>query len=226
MRYRFTDKEIDRIQKNLTILTDTREQSNSHIIRFLDSKKINHKSMKLDYGDYSIMLPANSFKGQQRDIYFTNDIVIERKFCIDEIAMNFKDKKTNINEVNKEIVELLGKEYLAKVLKSDYNRFKQELTGINKNGIEFFIFIEDKNFDENIRQANYRSQYDPQSLYGRIKSLEREFRTIIRPIGKECMGSEIFNTLKYGVRNKFVHEGYIDEFTWDVVNDYESGGIS
>jgi hypothetical protein len=222
LRYQFVDREIDSIQKNLTILCDTREQTNKHIIDFFKLKGINYKNVKLDYGDYSVMLPQGSFKGQQRDIYFTNDIVIERKFCIDEIAMNFKDKKTNINEINKEIIDLLGKDYLAKVLKSDYNRFKQELTSINKNGIEFFIFVEDKNFDENIRRGNYRSQYKKESLYARVKSLEREFRTIIRPIGKECMGSEIFNTLKYGVRNKLVHEGYCDEFMWDLIEESES----
>ena len=35
------------------------------------------------------------------------------------------------------------------------------------------------------------------------------------------MGSEIFNTLKYGVRNKLVHEGYIDELIWDRVESEE-----
>lgn len=227
MRYKFDNKDIDSIQKNLTILTDTREQANQHVIDFFNTQGIKHKACKLDYGDYSAMLPAGSFKGQLRDIYFTNDIVIERKFCIDELAMNLKDKKTNLNEIKQEIIELLGKGYLEKVLKSDYNRFRQELTSINKYGIEFFIFIEDVNFDRNIRvPEGFRSQYEPKRLYARLKGLEREFRTIIRPISKQCMGSEIYNTLKYGVRNKFVHEGYIDEFTWNLVNDYESGGIS
>lgn len=212
MRYVFSDKEIDKINKELTILVDNREQANGHIIRFLESQKINYKSMTLNYGDYSVMIPMGCFEGQTRDIYFTNDIVIERKSCIDEIAMNFKDKKTNINEVNKEIIELLGRPYLEKVLKSDYNRFKQELTSINKYGIEFFIFIEDVNYDRNIRvPEGFRSQYKPRTLYARIKGLEREFRTIIRPISKECMGSEIYNTLKYGVRNILIHKGFILE---------------
>lgn len=212
MRYKFTDGEVIKILNNLVILTDTREQTNQHILNFFNLKKIKHKACKLDYGDYSVMLPVGSFEGQNRDIYFTNDIVIERKFCIDELAMNFKDKKTNINEINKEIIELLGKQYLEKVLKSDYNRFKQELTSINKYGIEFFIFIEDVNFDRNIRvPEGFRSQYSPEALYARIKGLEREFRTIVRPISKQCMGSEIYNTLKYGVRNTLVHKGFILE---------------
>ena len=221
IRYRFTDKEVKKILDNLTILVDTREKSNNHIISFFNKKSIKYKTMKIDYGDYSIMMPQGSFNGQTRDIYFTNDIVLERKFCIDEIAMNLKDKKTNINEIKQEIIDLLGKQYLEKVLKSDYNRFKQELTSINKYGITFKILIEDPNFDENIRLGNYRNQYEPKTLYSRLKSLESEFRTTIRPVNKLYMGSEIFNTLKYGVRNKLVHEGYIDELIWDRVESGE-----
>ena len=221
IRYRFTDKEVKKILDNLTILVDTRENANSHIIEFFNKKKIPYKVQKLDYGDYSIMMPQGSFNGQTRDIYFTNDIVLERKFCIDEIAMNLKDKKTNINEIKQEIIELLGKQYLEKVLKSDYNRFKQELTSINKYGITFKILIEDPDFDENIRLGNYRNQYEPKTLYSRLKSLESEFGTTIRPVNKLYMGSEIFNTLKYGVRNKLVHEGYIDELIWDRVESGE-----
>ena len=217
MRYRFTDGETKKVLDNLTILIDTREKANSHIINFFNKKKIPYKVQKLDYGDYSIMMPQGSFNGQTRDIYFTNDIVLERKFCIDEIAMNLKDKKTNINEIKQEIIDLLGKQYLEKVLKSDYNRFKQELTSINKYGITFKILIEDPNFDENIRLGNYRNQYEPKTLYSRLKALESEFRTTIRPVNKLYMGSEIFNTLKYGVRDKLVHEGYIDKLIWDRV---------
>ena len=190
MMYKFNKKEIKSILDNLIICVDSREQSNQHIISFFNKQGIKYKTMKIDYGDYSIMLPQGSFKGQTRDIYFTNDIVLERKFCIDEIAMNLKDKKTNINEIKQEIIELLGKQYLEKVLKSDYNRFKQELTSINKYGITFKILIEDPNFDENIRLGNYRNQYEPKTLYSRLKSLESEFRTTIRPVNKLYMGRD------------------------------------
>lgn len=211
MRYRFTDKELKEILDNLVIIIDTREQANTHIVSWLESKKKKYKSQKLDYGDYSCYLPAGSFSGQTRDIYFTNDIVIERKFCIDELAMNLKDNKTNINEIKKETLDLLGKQYLEKVLKTDYNRLKFELTNMNKYDVQFFIFVEDKNFDENIRSGNYRAQYEAATLYSRLKALECEFNTVIRPTDKIAMGSEIYNTIKYSVRNVFKNKGYIQE---------------
>ena len=112
MQYKFKDSEIGRILRNLVVLVDTREQANDHIIQYFKDNKIAYKKQKLDYGDYSCMLPVGTFEGQTRDVFFTNDIVVEPKFCIDELAMNLKDKKTNINEVNQEIIDLLGKEYL------------------------------------------------------------------------------------------------------------------
>lgn len=211
MRYKFTDKEIKELLNKMVILVDSREQANDHIIEWFDKSKKKYKVQKLDYGDYGCYLPLGSFDGQLRDIYFTDELVIERKFCIDELAMNLKDNKTNINEIKKEIIELFGEKYLAKVLKTDYNRMKQELTSINKYGIEFYIFMEGNNFDEDIRKGRFRSQYDASTLYKRFKGLEREFKTIIRPISKEFMGSEIYNTLRYGVRNILVHRGFMEK---------------
>lgn len=210
MQYKFSDKELREILKNLVIVIDKREQENTHITDWLDKKKIKWKSQTLSYGDYSCYLPSGTFEGQTRDIYFTDSIVIERKFCIDELAMNLKDNKTNINEIKKEIIELLGEKYLKKVLKTDYNRLKYELCNMNKHKVEFFIFLENENFDIDIRNHNYFSKYDPKTLYKRLKALEREFHTIIRPVAKEVTASEIYNTLKYGVRNILKNESNIE----------------
>ena len=222
MKYKFSEKEIDEILNKLVILVDTREQTNQHILNWFEAKKKKYKIAKLDYGDYGCYLPAGAFKGQLRDIYFTDDIVIERKFCIDELAMNLKAKKENIKEIKKEIIDLLGEKYLEKVLKSDYIRLKQEFTSLNKYGVNFFILLEDPNFDYNIRNQNYRANYKNDTLYKRLKALEREFKTLIRPISKNDIASEIYNTLRYGVRDIFKNKGYFeegDEF------DQESKGI-
>lgn len=225
MQYKFKDSEVGRILRNLVVLVDTREQANDHILEYFDSKKIAYKNQKLNYGDYSCMIPIGTFEGQTRDIYFTNDVVVERKFCIDELAMNLKDKKTNLKEINQEIIDLLGKEYLAKVLKSDYNRFKQELTSINRRGIRFFIAIEDHLFDKHLDNHAYRALYEPETLKARLRGLEAEFNTVIRPVSKEKMGDLIYTTLKYGVRNILVHKGF-NPFTYrqiatDVQEDKE-----
>lgn len=214
MQYKFTDKEVKELKNKMVVLMDTREQENQHIISWFDKNKKAYERQTLDYGDYSCFLPKGTFKGQVRDIYFTDQLVIERKFCIDELAMNLKSNKTNINEIKPEIIDLLGLKYLEKVLKTDYSRLKQEFTSMNRKNIEFYIFLEDENLDRNIRTSSgFRAQYDPKTLYARLKGLEREFHTIIRPVSKEFIASEIYNYLWFGLRNIFVHMGYIDELS-------------
>lgn len=185
MRYNFNQKEIKLILDNLTICVDSREQSNQHIIDFFNKKKIPYKVMKLPLGDYSIMSPKGSFEGQERDIYFTNDFVVERKASIDEICGN---------------------------LKNDAARLKKELAHLNKHDIEFYIFLEDENYELNLRNSNYMSQYDAFTLMQRIyKGIEAEYNTMVIPVPKSCMGSKIYYFLQARVYNLFKHVGYILE---------------
>lgn len=184
IRYKFTDKELKQALNNLTILVDTREQKNEHILDAFNKLKVNYKVQKLDFGDYSCFIPKGSFEGQARDIYFTNDIAIERKASIDELAGNLKD---------------------------DATRIRTELAHINKYNIKCYLFVEDYLFDKHIREGNYRSQYTPKTLYKRLKKqIEARYSTLIRPVHKDYIGSEIYNTLESYVYEKFRHEGWIE----------------
>lgn len=174
MRYRFSDKELKDILKNLVVVIDTREQTNRHILDSFDKLKVKYEISKNDFGDYSAKLPLGSFEGQTREIFFDRLIVIERKNGIDEIAGNLKDD----------------------------TRLLKELAHLNKYGIKYYIFIEDEKFDDNIRNHKYRSEYKPVSLYARLKTIEARYNTVIRPVSKANIGSEIYNTLKYFIREQ------------------------
>ncbi|MBS5983887.1 ERCC4 domain-containing protein [Clostridium butyricum] len=185
MRYRYTDKEMKKILDNMVVIVDSREQNNQHIIEFFNKKNIPYKTIKNDFGDYTAMLPAGTLTGFTSDIYFDRDIAIERKNSIDEIAGN---------------------------LKEDAARIKKELAHMNKYDIKYFFFVEDKNFHENLRNGNFRSQYDPFTLMQRIKKgIEAEYNTVIVPIDKKFIGSEIYYTLQAYVYNLFKHKGFILE---------------
>lgn len=96
MLYKYTDSEIKALLKSLIVLVDTREQVNKHIIDYFDKKEILFKEAKLDFGDYSFMLPANQELGIHRDLYFTNEIVIERKGNLEELSGNLTKDRTRI----------------------------------------------------------------------------------------------------------------------------------
>lgn len=108
-KFYYTDKEIDRLCKSLTVLVDTREKSNSHIVDWFEKKKIPWKSKALGNGDYSFFIPANSELNIQRDLYFDKEIMIERKRNLDEIGSNFTTYRTRFEE---EMATYAGKKYL------------------------------------------------------------------------------------------------------------------
>ena len=184
MRYRFTDKELKKVLDNLVVIVDSRENANQHIIDFFNKKKIPYVVEKLPFGDYSCKIKAGSFEGQERDIYFTNDFVIERKANIDELANN---------------------------LREDAARLKKELAHLNMYQIRYLVYVEDKDFEENLRTGNFRSAYDPYTLMRRLYCLEGEYNTAFIGLSKEVMGSKIANKMQTWVHALLKHKGFILE---------------
>ena len=98
--YHYTKAEQDKLLNSMTVLVDTREHDgkNDHILNYFDKKKINWTKQKLDYGDYSFMVPANEDLGIIRDLYFDKEIVIERKASLDEFAGNITKERERIKK--------------------------------------------------------------------------------------------------------------------------------
>jgi len=91
--YHYSDNELNKMLKTLTIVVDTRENVNGHILDYLNQKQIPVKIQKLDTGDYGCMIPRNEELGITRDIYLSSRV--ERKAHMDEITGNLqKDTQT------------------------------------------------------------------------------------------------------------------------------------
>lgn len=193
MRYKFTDAEIKKIQDNLTVIVDSREQRNEHIIWYFDKKRIPYKVMKNDFGDYSCFIPKGTIDRFTSDIYFDRDIAIERKANIDEVASN---------------------------LKGDAARLTKELAHMNKYNIKYFVFLEDANYYDNLINGNYRSEYDPNTLDQRIeKGVLARYDTILVPIDKKYIGRKIINVLRSYVYELFKNKGFILEESESDINE-------
>ena len=52
--------------------------------------------MKLDYGDYSFKLPENTELGILRDLFFTDEIIVERKNSLEELSGNYSTERNRI----------------------------------------------------------------------------------------------------------------------------------
>ena len=170
MRNHYTDKEEKEILKSMVILVDTREQANSHILKFFDRKSIGYKSKKLDYGDYSFMLPANSDLGIIKPIYFDDEIVIERKGSLTELSGN---------------------------LTKDRERFEKEL--IRKGDAKFHLMVEDGSW-EKIQAGIYNTEYKPVSFYATLNAYIARYHISIDFVTKDFSGPFINGLFHYHLR--------------------------
>lgn len=180
MRYIFSDKEIKQALKNMVILVDSREQRNEHILKWFDDKKIKYKVRKNDYGDYSCYIPGDILPGITKDLYFDTEISIERKANIDELANNLKAENRP--------------------------RLKSEFAHMKLYDIKCHLFIEDINFDDNIRKGNYRSCYNGKALNGSIEGLLAQYNISFQAVDKQYIAAKIYNKLYYFVRNRLIRE--------------------
>lgn len=126
----FTDYKLnENIIPNIVVLVDTREQENSHIIKYFDRVGVKHKSRKLDFGDYGLMLPKNEKFGIMYDMIL--DFAVERKGCLEELSGNLTNARTRIEEEffrgKEKMALVLENGSIDMILKGDYN------TKYNKN---------------------------------------------------------------------------------------------
>lgn len=170
--YRYTEGEFKELLKSMTLLVDTREQENGHILAWLDKQKVPHISRKLDFGDYSFYLPANPEMGIARDLYFNNSIAIERKNSLDELAGNIADGRT---------------------------AFENELIRAKGAGARLFLMVENANYADIVKH-NYRAQYDPKAFVATLKTFEHRYGLDINFVHGSCSADFIFRTLYYYLR--------------------------
>ncbi len=167
VKYKFTDTEIKKLIENMTIIVDTREQQNQHILDYFEKKKIKYEVKKVDAGDYTVKLSACPELNILRDIYMP--VTIEKKNSIDELAGSFKDR----------------------------TRFENEFIRAYGSNTKIFLLIEDGQGYENIIKGNYRSQYEPKALLASLKTFENRYNINIAFMDKKYSGNFIYHTLKY-----------------------------
>ena len=97
-KYKYTEKEQKELLQSIVVLYDSREQKNEHLLQWFDKKNIKYKKMKLNYGDYSFYIPKNKELGIERDIYFKDEIVLERKNSLEELSGNFSQSRDRIEK--------------------------------------------------------------------------------------------------------------------------------
>jgi hypothetical protein len=168
--YHYTEKEAKEILKSLVILCDSRENQNHHILDWFDKKSIAHIETKLDFGDYSFMLPAGSVDDSRRNIYFDRQIIIERKASLEELSNN---------------------------LSHDRQRFEDEM--LRAGNCRKILMIESGSLDD-IINGNYKTELSPISYFGSLLTFSQRYGLETVFIKPEHAGQFIYGTMYYYLR--------------------------
>ncbi|WP_461206907.1 ERCC4 domain-containing protein [Clostridium sp. DL1XJH146] len=186
MKYKFKDKELKILLKNMVIICDTREQVNQHILLYFDKKKIKYKVEKLEYGDYSVCIESNEETvpiGVKKDWYFTDNIAIERKNSVDELVQSIKDR----------------------------DRFEKEFLKFSHYGAKVVMMVEDVDGYNKAARGDYRSQYSKEAFIGSIETFTARYNLNIQFVDKVSMGFRIYKMAYYHIYEKLKNEGYIEQ---------------
>lgn len=174
--YRYSDKELQTLLKSLVVIADSREQDNVHVMKWFDERKIPHVTQKIESGDYSFLLPANSELGITRDLYFTDKICIERKGDLVELSGNFTNDRLRIE--------------------SEFIRHKGKM----------LLLIEDAEYTDIIKhnyRTEYKPESFLATLHSFSERYDIPF-TFMKD--KKCSGQFIYLTFYYYLRNYLLHK--------------------
>lgn len=169
----YTDTEERQLLKTIKLISDTREQKNSHILKPLEEKGITVVRRALSHGDYSAILPANEPLGITHDIFFDNAIAIERKASLEELSNNLTRGRA---------------------------QFENELIRFHSKGTKAFLLIENAT-TQDIIAHNYKTNYKPKSFMASILSFQQSYNLNIVFLPEEHSGIYIYNLLYYHVRD-------------------------
>jgi hypothetical protein len=174
---KLTDKELDSLLKNnLVILIDNREKKdkNTHITDWLDYKnRCQYMNMTLPTGDYSVMLRASPEVGIHQDLYFYNEIAIERKANLEELSNNFTTKRS---------------------------AFESEMLRALSTKLKLIVAIEDTR--SRLYLGEYDTKYNRRSFIASIATFENRYNVPFQFAIKEEMPVYIYTTLCYYVRER------------------------
>lgn len=169
--YKFDIERIKHMGKKMMILVDTREKQNTHILNYFQKHHIAYRMEKLDFGDYSFLLP-NEVTGAA-DLYFHREIVIERKASLEELSGN---------------------------LTRERDRFEKELLTAKSKGCTIHFMIEDPRGYQAILEGNYRTEMKPAAYMASLATFQERYGVHISFLDPQYSGYMIYQTFYYHMR--------------------------
>jgi len=169
-QYKYDIESIKKLTKQMVILVDSREKKSSHILDYFRKQNLSYQVTKLEYGDYSFMIPASAAGG---DIYFHRDCVIERKASLEELSGNLAQER---------------------------ERFEKEFLKAGNDGCKVYLMIEAPGGYSDIIGHKYRTEFTPAAFMASLKTWESRFGCNVQFIDSQYSGYYIYSTFSYFCR--------------------------
>lgn len=172
-----TIPEVEEALQTMTIIIDNREQQTDRSKARYAQFGCPYERATIPTGDYSakFMLPDGSWYDM------SSDIVVERKYSLDELCMCFG---------------------------SERKRFIKEFERAKENNIRMWLLLENSTF-KNAYAGRYRSQYKPKSLIASILAFQARYNCRIVMADESVSGKLIHDILYYEGREILM--GMVDE---------------
>lgn len=162
MKNYYTEKNYKQLLTNLCVLSQTNEQRNEHILNWFDNKKIKYREKSLKNGDYCFCIEACPELGFPVDTFFTDELFIERKNSLSELA----------SSINSEA-------FHYELKRSQHIKHK-------------YLLVEQLNGLQGILSHDYMTQYSEKSFWTTLHVLEVRYGLRVKFVPKENMGLTIY----------------------------------
>ena len=213
MKQHYTQNEYKELLKYMRIVCQTNEQENGHILDWFDEKGIEYINRSIPEGDYNVMIKACPELGFLKDTYFYDELFIERKNSLQELASSlYGQKKTPayakkvIEEFkNEKIVSGLKLAKIAKEFKSQFDiyddAFLRELKrAVNKE--HKYLLVEQPSGWNGILTHDYPNDYNIKSYWAMLHTIELKYGLKVKFISKDNTALEIYTICKCFIDSK------------------------
>lgn len=170
-QYKYSLSEIDKMLRQMVVLTDSRERENKHITDYLTKCGIKYEKTTLQYGDYSFYLPKAATGSN--DIFFHDTVSIERKATLEELSGNLTQKR---------------------------EQFEREFLRARNEGCKIYMMVENPGGYGDIIEHRYNTQFEPKSFIGSLQAFESRYNVNVRFISKEHAGYFMCNIFRFTAR--------------------------
>lgn len=180
MKTYYTDKQYKELLSKMCILCQTNEQVNDHILDYFDKKGIKYRQRAIGEGDYGFLIEASPELGFPMDTFFTDELFIERKNSLEELAHSLYGQKKKRSDGRTEYDDAFLRE-----LKRARNKKHK------------YLLVEQPSGWDGILSHDYPNNYSEKSFWGTLHRLEVDYGLRIKFVSRENMALEIYTICKY-----------------------------